>query len=50
MSDFIAAKYAFSRVAENFGMAMAASVLLAATTTAVMFAVQRLRVGSTGAF
>jgi thiamine transport system permease protein len=36
--------------AENFGMAMAASVLLAATTAAVMFAVQRLRVGSLGAF
>ncbi len=35
--------------AENFGMAMAASVLLAATTTVVMFAVQRLRVGSVGA-
>jgi thiamine transport system permease protein len=36
--------------AENFGMAMAASVVLAATTAAVMFAVQRLRVGSMGAF
>jgi thiamine transport system permease protein len=36
--------------AANFGMAMAASVVLAATTTAVMFAVQRLRVGSMGAF
>ncbi len=36
--------------AENFGMAMAASVVLAATTAAVMVAVQRLRVGSTGAF
>jgi thiamine transport system permease protein len=36
--------------AENFGMAMAASVVLAATTAAVMFAVQRLRVGSVGAF
>lgn len=36
--------------AENFGMAMAASVVLAATTTAVMFAVQRLRVSSVGAF
>ncbi len=36
--------------AENFGMAMAASVLLAATTTVVMLAVQRLRVGSVGAF
>ena len=35
---------------ENFGMAMAASVLLAATTAAVMFAVQRLRVGSMGTF
>jgi thiamine transport system permease protein len=36
--------------AENFGMAMAASVVLATTTAAVMFAVQRLRVGSMGAF
>jgi thiamine transport system permease protein len=36
--------------AENFGMAMAASVVLAATTAVVMFAVQRLRVGSVGAF
>lgn len=36
--------------AENFGMAMAASVVLAATTAAVMLAVQRLRVGSVGAF
>ncbi len=36
--------------AENFGMAMAASVVLAATTAAIMFAVQRLRVGSMGAF
>jgi thiamine transport system permease protein len=36
--------------AENFGMAMAASVVLAVTTAAVMFAVQRLRVGSMGAF
>ena len=36
--------------AANFGMAMAASVLLATTTAAVMFAVQRLRVGSMGAF
>jgi thiamine transport system permease protein len=36
--------------AENFGMAMAASVVLAATTAAVMFGVQRLRVGSMGAF
>ncbi|ROR89423.1 ABC transporter permease [Nocardioides aurantiacus] len=34
--------------AENFGMAMAASVVLAATTTAVMLAVQRLRGGSVG--
>jgi thiamine transport system permease protein len=34
----------------NFGMAMAASVVLALTTAAVMFAVQRLRVGSMGAF
>ena len=36
--------------AENFGMAMAASVVLATTTAALMFAVQRLRVGSMGAF
>jgi thiamine transport system permease protein len=36
--------------AENFGMAMAASVLLAGTTAVVMFGVQRLRVGSVGAF
>jgi thiamine transport system permease protein len=36
--------------AENFGMAMAASVVLAAATAVVMFAVQRLRVGSVGAF
>ncbi len=36
--------------AENFGMAMAASVVLAASTAVVMFAVQRLRVGSVGAF
>ncbi|WP_445258674.1 ABC transporter permease [Nocardioides aurantiacus] len=35
--------------AENFGMAMAASVVLAVTTTAVMLAVQRLRGGSVGA-
>ena len=36
--------------AENFGMAMAASVLLAGTTTVVVLLVQRLRVGSMGAF
>ncbi len=36
--------------AENFGMAMAASVVLASTTAAVMLAVQRLRVGSMGAW
>lgn len=36
--------------ADNFGMAMAASVVLAAATTVVMLGVQRLRVGSTGAF
>ncbi|HET8561608.1 MAG TPA: iron ABC transporter permease [Marmoricola sp.] len=36
--------------AANFGMAMAASVLLAAATTGVMLAVERLRVGSMGAF
>ncbi|HEU4567381.1 MAG TPA: iron ABC transporter permease [Marmoricola sp.] len=36
--------------AENFGMAMAASVLLAAATAGVMLAVERLRVGSMGAF
>jgi len=36
--------------AENFGMAMAASVVLAASTAVVMFAVQRLRVASVGSF
>jgi thiamine transport system permease protein len=36
--------------AANFGMAMAASVVLASATAAVMFVVQRLRVGSMGAF
>ncbi|MBJ7356944.1 iron ABC transporter permease [Nocardioides sp.] len=36
--------------AENFGMALAASVLLAATTALVMLAVERLRVPSVGAF
>lgn len=36
--------------AENFGMAMAASVVLAGATTLVVLAVQRLRVGSSGAF
>ena len=36
--------------AENFGMAMAASVVLAASTTLVMLLVQRLRAGSMGAF
>lgn len=36
--------------AENFGMAMAASVLLAATTTLVMLLVERLRIGSIGTF
>lgn len=35
---------------ENFGMAMAASVLLAAATITVMLLVERLRVGSMGAF
>ena len=34
---------------ENFGMAMAASVILAAVTTLVMLGVQRLRVASVGA-
>ncbi|MGH3411590.1 MAG: ABC transporter permease [Marmoricola sp.] len=34
----------------DFGMAMAASVVLAAATAAVMFLVERLRVGSMGAF
>jgi thiamine transport system permease protein len=34
----------------NYGMALAASVLLAATTTVVMVAVDRLRVASVGAF
>ncbi|HEU4811698.1 MAG TPA: iron ABC transporter permease [Nocardioides sp.] len=36
--------------AMNYGMALAASVVLAATTAAVMFAVERLRVPSVGAF
>ncbi|MEO5653715.1 MAG: iron ABC transporter permease [Marmoricola sp.] len=36
--------------AENFGMAMAASVVLAGATTLVMLLVQRLRAGSMGAF
>ncbi len=36
--------------AENFGMAMAASVVLAGTAALVMYGVQRLRVGSLGAF
>jgi thiamine transport system permease protein len=36
--------------AENFGMAMAASVVLAGATALVMLAVERLRVGSMGAF
>jgi len=34
----------------NYGMALAASVVLAATTTVVMLAVERLRVPSVGAF
>lgn len=36
--------------AENFGMALAASVLLGAVTATVMVSVERLRVGSMGAF
>ncbi|HSV41201.1 MAG TPA: iron ABC transporter permease [Nocardioidaceae bacterium] len=36
--------------AENFGMALAASVVLAAVTVLVMGVVERLRVGSMGAF
>ena len=36
--------------AENFGMALAGSVVLAAATAAVMLAVDRVRVGSMGAF
>jgi thiamine transport system permease protein len=35
---------------QNFGMAMAASVILAGATALVMLAVDRLRVGSMGAF
>lgn len=35
---------------ENFGMALAGSVVLAAFTVAVMSAVERLRIGSVGAF
>ena len=34
----------------NYAMALAASVVLAATTAAVMLAVERLRVPSVGAF
>lgn len=36
--------------AENFGMALAASVVLALLTTTVMIVVERLRVGSVGTF
>jgi thiamine transport system permease protein len=36
--------------AENFGMALAASVVLATVTAGVMVGVERLRVGSVGAF
>ncbi|MFL6062611.1 MAG: ABC transporter permease [Marmoricola sp.] len=36
--------------AENFGMALAASVVLAAATAGVMMVVERLRVGSVGTF
>jgi thiamine transport system permease protein len=36
--------------AGNFGMAMAASVVLAAATATVMLLVDRLRLGSVGAF
>ena len=36
--------------AMNYGMALAASVVLAATTAVVMLAVERLRVPSLGAF
>jgi thiamine transport system permease protein len=36
--------------AENFGMALAASVILGVVTVAVMGAVERLRVGSMGSF
>ena len=36
--------------ADNYGMALAASVVLAATTAVVMLAVERLRVPSVGAF
>ena len=36
--------------ADNFGMAMAASVLLAAVTALIVLGVERLRVGSLGAF
>ena len=36
--------------AENFGMALAASVVLSAVTVALMGVVERLRVGSIGAF
>jgi thiamine transport system permease protein len=36
--------------AMNYGMALAASVVLAATTATVMLAVERLRIASVGAF
>src|SRR5690606_37809714 len=35
---------------DNFGMAMAAAVILAAATSVVMLLVERLRVGSVGTF
>ncbi len=35
---------------QNFGMALAASVVLGLVTVAVMAAVERLRLGSVGAF
>ncbi|BDZ59646.1 hypothetical protein GCM10025872_33030 [Barrientosiimonas endolithica] len=35
---------------DNFGMALAASVLLALVTVAIMGVVERLRVGSLGSF
>ena len=39
-----------ARATQNFGMALAASVVLGVVTVAVMAAVERLRLGSVGAF
>ena len=44
------ARFRKDRLSMNYGMALAASVVLAATTAAVMFVVERLRVPSVGTF